>query len=98
MCSIAERLAALDGKTRSELLSQSEISSDTFTIYADDVGFARDARRRLAQREFDDSTRIARIRLGSKKRLYAIEAPDGVFNLLWWDPEHSVYPTEPRNT
>ena len=38
--------------------------------------------------------RVTRIRLGGKKRLWAIHHPDNTLDILWWDPDHKVYPTK----
>lgn len=41
--------------------------------------------------------RIFRFRLGAKARLWGFRSYD-LFRVLWWDPEHQVYPTLKRNT
>lgn len=55
-----------------------------------------EARQRLAELELDEifEDDIFRFRLGNKKRLWGFRV-DGVFYVLWWDPDHKVYPTEP---
>lgn len=40
---------------------------------------------------------LYRFRLSGVKRLWGFRK-EGVFYTLWWDPEHTVYPTEPSNT
>lgn len=40
---------------------------------------------------------IARFRLSSKKRLYGFLV-ENEFHLLWWDPNHEVWPSKKRNT
>lgn len=40
---------------------------------------------------------IYRFRLGSTRRLWGFRSGH-VFRLLWWDENHKVYPTEPKNT
>lgn len=98
---IVERIAALDDRSMTQVLAGSSTSQRYFTVYGQttvDRGFSADAKRQLADRERDDATEIARIRIGSTKRLYAVKTPRGVFEMLWWDPDHKIYPTEPRNT
>lgn len=98
---VVGRIASLDNSTATQVLAGSEVSHDIFTVYSQeaiDQGFTNDAKRRLVERERDDATVIARIRLGSRKRLYAVKTPRGVYELLWWDPLHKIYPTEPKNT
>ena len=84
-----------------QVLAGSSTSPRYFTVDDQttiDRGFTADAKRQLANRERDDATEIARIRIGATKRIYAVKTPRGVFEILWWDPDHETYPTEPRNT
>lgn len=41
----------------------------------------------------DDETEVVRLRLGGKPRLYGI-LREHVFYVLWYDPEHQVWPSE----
>ena len=98
---IVGRLATLDDRSMTQVLAGSSTSQRYFTVYDQttiDSGFSADAKRQLANRERDDATEIARIRIGATKRIYAVKTPRGVFEMLWWDPSHEIYPTEPRNT
>ncbi len=57
---------------------------------------------RLVQLRREDETALARLRTAAKRRLYGF-LRDNVFHVLWWDPEHKVYPSKvypskPRNT
>lgn len=45
----------------------------------------------------DDETKLARLRLAGAVRLYGFLRRQ-VFHVLWWDPEHQVYPSRKRNT
>jgi hypothetical protein len=50
---------------------------------------------RLTTLGLDEVTdELFRFRLGGKQRLWGFVA-DHTFHILWWDPEHDVYPTEP---
>lgn len=53
--------------------------------------------RRLEELQFDDETRISRIRFGGKGRLFGF-LRNTHFYALWWDPEHAIWPSKPRNT
>lgn len=55
------------------------------------------ARSRLTEINRDDETEIVRLRCGNKPRLYGF-LREHVFHILWWDPEHQVWPTPKRNT
>jgi hypothetical protein len=57
----------------------------------------RQAKDRLIELELDDLDGIYSIRLKSRERIWGkreIEA----FYVIWWDPEHTVYPVSPKNT
>lgn len=52
------------------------------------------AQRRLAELRLDEIfEEFFRFRLTGEKRLWGFRTED-VFHLLWWDPEHQVYPTD----
>lgn len=57
----------------------------------------RDACRRLEELKHDDLDHISRLRLGGRKRLYGYRLLN-VFYLIWWDPEHEVYPSRKKHT
>jgi hypothetical protein len=53
------------------------------------------ARKRLEELELDDVDEVFRFRLSNKERLWGIFVPQShVFCLLWWDPNHQVYPVD----
>lgn len=55
------------------------------------------ARDRLAELRLDDVDELWRFRFAAKRRVWGIR--DGrVMKVLWWDPDHQVYPVEPKNT
>ena len=54
------------------------------------------ARKHLMQRNIEADTLIS-LRVTAKKRLWGVRE-GSVLHLLWWDPQHEVYPTKLRNT
>jgi hypothetical protein len=54
------------------------------------------AKKALAKTKLDEifGEDIFRFRLSGEKRLWGFRSGD-VFHVLWWDPDHAVYPTEP---
>lgn len=52
---------------------------------------------RLVEIERDDETRLSRLRLDGACRLYGI-LREHVFYVLWWDPQHEVYPSQLKHT
>lgn len=55
------------------------------------------ARDRLTEIKREDETELVRLRFGGRKRFYGI-LREHVFHVLWWDPEHQVFPSRKRNT
>lgn len=56
------------------------------------------AKKRLHDIGLGEIDHLIRIRAdGNKKRLFAWQV-GAIFQLIWWDPEHEVWPTEPKNT
>lgn len=57
----------------------------------------RDAQKRLSELRLDDIESLISFRLTGRQRVWGIRI-NSVLNLLWWDPEHTVYPSQKRNT
>jgi hypothetical protein len=55
------------------------------------------AQKRLQQLGMDDQDEIFRLRIDGEKRLYGI-LRGFEFSIIWWDPEHEIFPSELRNT
>jgi hypothetical protein len=51
-----------------------------------------EAQERLVEIEMDDIDRIFRFRLSGRNRMYGIRYQQ-IFFVLWWDPEHNIFPT-----
>jgi hypothetical protein len=53
---------------------------------------------RLEEIEQDDAAdNIAALRLGGKLRLWGVRKGNE-FSILWWDPDHGIWPSTLRNT
>lgn len=88
---IVEKLKNFETMTWGEIDS----SNKNHLIPCDKI--TREARDRLAQLKLDDMEDIYSIRLKSRERIWGkreIEA----FYIIWWDPDHTVYPVSPKNT
>lgn len=48
--------------------------------------------RRLTRLQREDETEVARLRCSGAQRLYGF-LREHVFHVLWWDPEHAVWPS-----
>lgn len=54
------------------------------------------ARDRLMQLGFDDFDSLLSLRVTQTERIWGVKAANGI-SLLWWDPEHTVYPMNITN-
>ncbi|WP_435212520.1 hypothetical protein [Streptomyces sp. bgisy034] len=60
-------------------------------------GLCKEALDRLVAMGRDDQTKIHRLQFTGTQRLYGF-LEGNIFHVVWWDPDHEVYPTSPRNT
>lgn len=63
-------------------------------IYYEVWQICREAQQRLIEIERDDVDTVFRFRMENLKRLYGV-VQEHVFHVLWWDPDHKIYPVEP---
>lgn len=57
------------------------------------VALSPEARGRLAEINHDDEDALMSFHLTGQKRIWCIQQAN-LMRVLWWDPEHQVYPTE----
>lgn len=58
---------------------------------------APEAQKRLKVLKLDDVDQLVSLRLTGKQRVWGIKQHH-VLRLLWWDPEHEVYPSVKKHT
>jgi hypothetical protein len=56
-----------------------------------------DAKRRLAHLKLDDTDSLFSLRLSGTERIWGLRF-NGVFSVLWWDPNHQVCPSQKKHT
>ncbi|CAL9328661.1 hypothetical protein SUDANB121_00035 [Nocardiopsis dassonvillei] len=56
-----------------------------------------EARERLEALSLADQTQISRLRLTGERRLYGF-LDENVFHVVFWDPEHKVWPSKKKHT
>ena len=56
-----------------------------------------DAQKRAAEISIDDFEELCSIAINSRMRIWGYIA-DGIFYIIWFDPEHEIYPTQKRHT
>jgi len=57
----------------------------------------KEAQVRLVELRQDDTDDLISLRKTGKERIWGIKDRD-VLKILWWDPNHEVYPVEKKNT
>ncbi|MBX7259668.1 MAG: hypothetical protein K1Y02_25150 [Candidatus Hydrogenedentes bacterium] len=56
----------------------------------------KNAQKRLSEIRQDDIDELFSFRIMKKKRLWGI-LDRHVFKILWWDPDHQVYPMDTKD-
>lgn len=91
--SIITKLRDYEGMTWQEIMSASGgRSSGTNNHFEDVADLCKEARDRMIELHMEDVDRIFSLRLTSKERLYGI-LEEGIFFVIWHDPNHEIYPT-----
>lgn len=93
LCEVLRKLADCESMTVSELRGTRRL----FKEYDLPGGLCKDALARLTAMRRDDMTKIQRLEFTGLQRLYGF-MEGNVFHVVWWDPEHQVYPSRLRNT
>lgn len=57
----------------------------------------KEARQRLLDIQKDDLEKLWSLHLTNTERVWGV-AKGSVFSLLWWDPNHTVYPVAKKHT
>ena len=92
LCRVLQQLGAFESMTISEVFKGSPGKD-----YNVEEIPTRQARDRLYAIGLADMTKISRLQLGGQERLYGFRA-DNVFHVIWWDPEHQIWPSRKRHT
>jgi hypothetical protein len=58
---------------------------------------SKEAQKRLHELQQDDIENLVSLRLTGPKRIWGIKSGN-TLKLLWWDPEHTVYPSNLKHT
>jgi hypothetical protein len=94
LCAIMERLAHFEGMTVNELFNTNGYPGKDYDIPAIPNRTALD---RLEACGLEDQTKIWCLRFSGEKRLFGI-LEDNIFHVIWWDPEHQVWPSKLKHT
>ena len=88
--SIWERLAAFETMTWHEIIGRDHHEIDVDLLEKS----AQDRLREIGQ---DDVDSLCSLRIAGERRVWGI-LDRNVFKILWWDPNHTVYPVSKKNT
>ena len=58
---------------------------------------SKNAQKRLTDLKLDDFETLVSLRLAGPQRVWGIKIQN-VFKILWWDPNHEVYPSKLKHT
>lgn len=87
---VIKKLSAFESMTWSEIEGSKHHSVEVWQI-------GKQAQNRLIEIDQDDVAELFSLRLSGKERVWGIR--DGhIFRLLWWDPDHTVYPVHKKHT
>lgn len=90
---VMDKLQDFEGMTWSEIINTNGIDTSHFVNTSDLIKKAQDRLREL--RIIED--RLFSLRLNGKTRIYGL-LNNGIFNILWYDCKHEIYPSKKKNT
>jgi hypothetical protein len=91
---VMELLHDFETRTWGEILINDRKRNHPVSIYK----LIPKARRMLAQQK-EDVDEIVSLHLSSKERIWGImESEYGIMDIVWWDPEHKICPSEKKHT
>jgi hypothetical protein len=88
---VLQRLKSLESMT------WEEIDGPTGCHGVETWKLGKAARDRLTEIRQDDAAQLFSLRVTGRRRVWGI-LDEHVFRVLWWDPEHQVYPVEKKHT
>ncbi|MCX5209781.1 hypothetical protein OG689_10845 [Kitasatospora sp. NBC_00240] len=94
MAALVSKLVDFESQTMHELFNHGEEPGKHYEPHRIPNSLAR---ARLTALKLGDMTRVSRLRLGGKPRLYGFLI-ENVFHVLWWDREHEVWPSPKKHT
>lgn len=90
---IRGKLAAFETRTLNEIFIASKKQNHAVPV----KGLCSDAQKRLEELRLLDVDEVYCLHLSGTERVWGFLIQN-VLNLLWWDPEHCVCPSEKKHT
>jgi hypothetical protein len=94
MCGLMKRLAQFETMMVGEAFPGSGKPGKEYDV--EDIPTA-EARKRLDAIGLADMTKISVFRLSGEQRLYGFRCGN-VFHVVWWDPQHVIWPSHLKHT
>jgi len=91
---LINRMKDLEAMSANEVFKGGKIGKDE-NVAEDSPN--RDAQKRARAEYPNDYERIARIAVQGKERLWGLRF-ENEFHVIWWDPEHEVWPSQKKHT
>ena len=91
---ILDKLAHFESMTINELFNFSSYPGTDYDVASLPTTAALD---RLEEIGLSDMTKIHRLRLRGERRLYGFLVGH-VFHVVWWDPNHEIWPSKLKHT
>lgn len=80
----------LESMTRDEFIKTGSHQIPSYQL-------SKEAKDRLVELKYDDFEVLFSLRLTGRNRVWCIP-DDNIMRVLWWDPDHLVYPVEKKYT
>ncbi len=90
---IYDKVVAFEQKTWNEILTNERKKNHEVSIGS----ISKEAQKRLRELQFDDIENLVSLRFSGRNRIWGIRF-GSIFRVLWWDPDHEVYPSEKKHT
>lgn len=90
---IQTKLSEFESMTWNEILIKAKKQNHSVTIDQ----LSKEAKTRLEEKKIVDIDELLSLRLSGTQRVWGI-LEQGILNLLWWDPNHQVCPSNKKNT
>jgi hypothetical protein len=94
LCSILGQLANLESMTVGEAFPGGGYPGKEYEVESIPT---REALDRLEAIGLADMTKISVLRLGGMPRLYGFRDKN-IFHVVWWDPQHEIWPSRKKHT
>lgn len=80
-----------------ESMTWGELEGTTGSHFVDVTDLVKTARKRLKEIGMHDTDQLFSLRLAGKIRIWGVR-DIAVLQMLWWDPDHEVCPSEKKRT